>query len=116
LSSDHRIAAETARDALLAACAATPLNWNEFKEVSLTTSTASGYLKDQFDWELVVTVALVYKEGLDRRRGGHRLTFDMGAGNRPGIVTRKSFGIELCGFTGKAHPRRSPQNRPLPIV
>jgi len=102
LSAAQRDAAEQAKGALLAACAATPINWNEFKEVSLTTSTASGYLKDQFDWEPMVSVALVYKEGLDRRRGGHRLTFNFGAGNRPGIVTNKSHGILLCDFTGRA--------------
>src|SRR5688572_32072237 len=50
----------------------------------------------------MVTVALVYKEGLDQRRGGHRVTFDLGAGKRPGIVTRKSQGIQLCGFSGRA--------------
>jgi hypothetical protein len=102
LSSEQRSAAEQAKDALLKACAATPIVRNEFTEVTLTLSKASGYLRDRFDWEQMVTVALVYKEGLDRRRGGHRLTFDMGAGNRPGIVTRKSHGIELCGFTGRA--------------
>jgi hypothetical protein len=102
LSPEQRTAAEQAKDALLKACAAAPIDRNEFSEVTLSTSKASGYLKDRFDWELMVTVALVYKEGLDRRRGGHRLTFDMGAGNRPGIVTRKSHGIELCRFTGRA--------------
>ncbi|MGN6103531.1 MAG: hypothetical protein ACTHU0_00260 [Kofleriaceae bacterium] len=107
LSPAHRAAAEQARDALLAACANTPLDRNEFKDVSLTTSNASGYLKDRFDWDLIVTIALVYKEGLDQRRGGHRVTFDMGAGKRPGIVTRKSQGIQLCGFTGRARGVRS---------
>jgi hypothetical protein len=107
LSPAHRAAAERARDALLAACAKTPLDRNEFNEVSLTTSNASGYLKDRLDWDLMVTVALLYKEGLDQRRGGHRVTFEMGAGNRPGIVTRKAQGIQLCGFTGRARGVRS---------
>lgn len=101
LSSAHRAAAEKAKQSFVAACAVA-IDWNEFKEVSLTTSTASGYLRDSFDWDLIVTIALVYKDGLDQRRGGHRLTFDMGAGNRPGIVTRKSHAIQLCGFGGKA--------------
>lgn len=98
----QRAAAEQARDALLAACAKTPLDRNEFTEVSLTTSTASGYLKDRFDWDLMVTIAFVYREGLDQRRSGQRITFDMGAGNRPGIVTRKAAGIQLCGLAGTA--------------
>lgn len=102
LSPEQRTAAEHAKDALLKACAATPIDRNEFTEVTLTTSKTSGYLKDRFDWDLMVTVALVYKEGLDRRRGGHRVTFDMGAGNRPGIVSRKSQGIQLCAFAGRA--------------
>jgi hypothetical protein len=102
LSSPHRAAAAAARDALLAACAGHPIKWDDFEEVSLTTSNAIGYLKDQYDWELMVSIALTYKEGLDQRRGGHRLTFDMGAGSRPGIVTHKSHAIRLCGFDGRA--------------
>jgi hypothetical protein len=102
LSAAQQAAAQQARDALSAACAKTPFDRNDFSEVTLTTSNASGYLKDRFDWDLVVTVAFVYKEGLDQRRGGHRVTFDMGAGNRPGIVTRKPQGIQLCGFVGSA--------------
>lgn len=102
LSPEQRAAAEHARDALLAACAKTPLDRSEFTDVSLTTSNASGYLKDRFDWDPMVTVAFQYKEGLDQRRSGQRITFDMGAGSRPGIVTRKAAGIQLCGFTGSA--------------
>ena len=102
LSPAHQKAAEHAKRALLDACAATPLDWSEFEEVSLTTSNASGYLKYDLDWDLKVTISFLYKEGLDRRRGGHRLTFDFGAGKRPGIVTRKSHAIRLCGFEGRA--------------
>lgn len=102
LSASEREGAQHAKEAFLAACAASRIDWSEFQEVSLSTSTALGYLKDKYDWELVVTVALTYKDGLDQRRGGHRLTFDMGAGRRPGIVTRKSHGIKLCGFDGRA--------------
>ena len=77
LSSADRVAAEHARDALLAACAKTPLDPTQFQEVTLSTRQALGYQKDEFDWALVVTVALLYKEGLDNHRGGHRITFDM---------------------------------------
>lgn len=88
---------------MLAACANMQRDRNDFRETSIATGHAGGYLKDRFDWDLVVTVTLVYKEGLDRRRGGQRVTFEMGAGSRPGIVTRKAQGIELCGFNGRAH-------------
>lgn len=86
----------------MTACAAHPIDWNEFQAASITTGSASGYLKDLFDWDMTVTISLTYKEGLDQRRGGHRLEFNMGAGKRPGIVTRKSHGIKLCGFEGRA--------------
>lgn len=107
LSAPERAAAERARDAFVAACA--PIEWSDFQEVSLTTSMAAGYLKDRYDWELMVTVALTYKEGLDQRRGGHRLTFEMGAGRRPGIVTSKSHAIRLCASPDER--RVSPQGR-----
>ncbi len=102
LSPSARKAATHARDALLVACAGSQIDWADFQEVTLTTSNAIGYLKDKYDWDLTITVGLTYREGLDQHRGGHRLTFDMGAGNRPGIVTRKSHGIRLCGFGGRA--------------
>lgn len=86
----------------MTACAAHPIDWSEFQAASITTGSASGYLKDLFDWDMTVTISLTYKEGLDQRRGGHRLEFNMGAGKRPGIVTRKSHGIKLCGFEGRA--------------
>lgn len=102
LQSLEREAAERGRDALMAACAVHPIDWSEIQTTSITTGNASGYLRDQFDWDMTVTISLTYKEGLDQRRGGHRLEFNMGAGKRPGIVTRKSHGIKLCGFEGRA--------------
>lgn len=98
----QREATERGRDALVTACAAQPIEWSEFQSASITTGRASGYLRDHFDWDMMVTISLTYKEGLDQRRGGHRLEFNMGAGKRPGIVTRKSHGIKLCGFERRA--------------
>jgi hypothetical protein len=111
LSTDHRHAAEKARETWLATCG--PLKWDEFANVSLSVGSALGYLKNEFDWDLMVTITLVYRDGLDGRKDRNRLTFDLGAGQRPGIVTRKPQGIELCNFGGRARGVRA--NRPCNV-
>lgn len=98
----ERRAAEQARDAFLSACVASRLNRSDFHDVSISAGQASGYLRDDLDWDRVVSITLTYREGLDLRRSGHRMTFELGAGKRPGIVTRKSQAIDLCGFEGRA--------------
>ncbi len=102
LGPTERAAAEAARAAFLAACAEHPIVWSDFSEVSVLAGEASTFLADQFDWGLVVTIRLKFKEDADQRRAGHVITFEMGAGRRPGIVTRKSHGIHLCRFEGRA--------------
>jgi hypothetical protein len=102
--------ANQAWDAFLSLCGgASMLPWDQFQSFSIDVGPATGYLRMDYDWAKMATVAIVFKDGLSRERSGQHVEYRLGAGQRPGMVTSKAAAIDLCGFQQIATGVRSGQ-------
>jgi len=102
LPPSQRREAELAARVLVRECGLDASTWSDFAESNLEVRKASGYLREDLDWDNTVSITLVHKPSSDPESNGHHFLFRFGAGKRPGFVTGKRGAKKLCRFAGRA--------------
>lgn len=95
---------QQAGDIMLKACPGLAKYWTDFETVNAAFHRTGDWdnTKSAYGWDAVVSFTFVVKQDIrvipnNINALGHTIVYQMGGGQRPGIMTEKEQGQRLCG-------------------